>query len=143
MITEDYISFKTAKLLKEKGFDETCRAFWKKWNGEINLCDCNSSHTFEYCHNTMLEKYNDYEELNIAAPTLQMAMKWLREVYNLVIQIVIVPHTTVTMEQKYYVFVVCKDRRNLVFRSDHPHDRYSTYEEAAEAAIKYCLEKLI
>ena len=25
MITEDYVSFETAKLLKEKGFDEKCR----------------------------------------------------------------------------------------------------------------------
>lgn len=24
MITEDYVSFETAKLLKEKGFDEVC-----------------------------------------------------------------------------------------------------------------------
>ena len=24
MITEDYVSFETAKLLKEKGFDEPC-----------------------------------------------------------------------------------------------------------------------
>ena len=27
MITEDYVGFETAKLLKEKGFNECCRAF--------------------------------------------------------------------------------------------------------------------
>ena len=80
MITEDYVSFETAKLLKEKGFDETCRAFWKVWDNHTTICDCSPSHLFEYCHNSMLEQYNDDEELNIACPTLQMAMKWLREV---------------------------------------------------------------
>ena len=28
MITEDYVSFETAKLLKEKGFDEPCTYLW-------------------------------------------------------------------------------------------------------------------
>ena len=28
MITEDYVSFETAKLLKEKGFDEPCQYFY-------------------------------------------------------------------------------------------------------------------
>ena len=70
-------------------------------------------------------------------------MKWLREIHNLFIQITIIPYTTVTIEQNYYIFAVCKDRRNLVHRSDHPHDSYSTYEQACEAAIKYCLENLI
>ena len=37
MITEDYVSFETAKLLKEKGFDETCRAFWKNWYSKISI----------------------------------------------------------------------------------------------------------
>ena len=143
MITEDYISFETAKLLKEKGFDETCRAFWKKWNGEINLCDCNPSHTFEYCHNTMLERYNDSEELNIAAPTLQSVMKWLREVYNIFIAINIIPNTVVTMEQKYYFFKPYKNRRIHNFPLDYSIQCYETYEEACEAGIRYCLEKLI
>ena len=28
MITEDYVSFETAKLLKEKGFDEYCKSVY-------------------------------------------------------------------------------------------------------------------
>ena len=129
MVTEDYVGFETAKLLKEKGFDEYCYGYY---------------YTSKYMtHGDIKQRNSELFPDSYSAPTLQMAMKWLREVYNLVIQIVVVPHTTVTMEQKYYVFVVCKDRRNLVFRSDHPHDRYSTYEEASEAGIKYCLENLI
>lgn len=138
MITEDYVSFETAKLLKEKGFDETCRAFWKEWNEEINLCDCNSSHTFEYCHNTMLENYNDDEETNIAAPTLQMTMKRLREVHHIFISISF--HYD-KFNQPYYFYKIAnigkKEDWNIE-KSEH-----ITVEEACEAAIKYCLENLI
>ena len=28
MITEDYVSFETAKLLKEKGFDSECHSYY-------------------------------------------------------------------------------------------------------------------
>ena len=125
---EDYVNFEIAKLLKEKGFDwEVHRSYLVNDNvfipGDIN--------------DVPLRKDA------IRIPSLQMTMKWLREVHNLFIQITIIPHTTVTMEQKYYLFSVHKNRRNLVNRNDHPHDCYSTYEEACEAAIKYCLEKLI
>ena len=30
MITEDYISFEVAKILKEKGFDERCSGFYQE-----------------------------------------------------------------------------------------------------------------
>ena len=59
---EDYVKFETAKLLKEKGFDECCRAFITP----------NVSFALEEVRvfNHLLSN-NEY-----AAPTLQMAMKW-------------------------------------------------------------------
>lgn len=131
MVTEDYVSLNTAKLLKEKGFDERVKSYFTDDGLE------------GYMFGTGQKSNSELEECFYSRPTLQMVMKWLREVHNLFIQVTIVPHTTVTMEQKYYLFSVHKNRRNLVNRNDHPHDCYSTYEEAAEAAIKYCLEKLI
>lgn len=66
------------------------------------------------------------------APTLQMAMKWLREVHNIDI--------SVTPDRKAgYSVLMFKDKR-LPFDT---LDSYSTYEQACEAAIKYCLENLI
>lgn len=130
MITEDYISFETAKLLKEKGFDETCRAFWKVWDKHTTLCDCSPSHMFEYCHNSMLEQYNDDEELNIAAPTLQMAMKWLREKHKITIGILF------KGDRIYYEI---HQNNEFVFGVDTP----KSYEKICEEAIKFCLENLI
>lgn len=132
-ITEDYVSFLTAKLLKEKGFDGTCRAFWKDWNGQTMLCHCSRSHVFDWCHNSMLEKYyNDNEETNIAAPTLQMAMKWLREVHKL--------HILCYMKWKTWKFEI-EEIQNC--ESDYDKNGFASYEEAVETAIKYCLTNLI
>ena len=76
---ESIVSYETAKLLKEAGFNDTCRAFWKVWNGKINLYNCDKGQCFDYCCNNMLEMYNDSSEENVAAPTLQMARIWLCE----------------------------------------------------------------
>ena len=135
MIQEDYVSFDTAKLLKEKGFNETCRAFWKEWNGEISLCDCNSSHTFDYCHNTMLENYNDSEETNIAAPTLQSAMKWIREEKHWYIQV------SIQNDGTYIGYIYRTD--GFPYVGWDKRRVKETPEEACEAAIKYCLQNLI
>ena len=153
MITEDYVSFEIARLLKEKGFDGECRAFWKDWKGEIRLCSCNNAHMFEYCHNSMLERYNDAEETNIAAPTLQMAMKWLREEHNLVITILPIlsriDHSTAMMNGwrsdvsriKLSIYGSIVDVVDGIDGGNIPN--CDTYEQACEAAIKYCLENLI
>lgn len=129
-MNEDYVSFETAKLLKDKKFDETCRTFYKSWNNETNLCDCNSSHCFEYCSNSMLENYNDKDELNIAAPTLQMAMKWLREVHYITIGI--------TFSLDIIFYEIQKDKKVIIAIGSS-----RSYEDMVEEAIKYCLEKLI
>ena len=127
-IQEDYVSFETAELLKEKGFNEDCYTCY--------LID-------EIQHYDYKSRNRDLIEGVISAPTLQMTMKWLREVHKLFIQICIIPHTTITIEQKYYFFTIHKDRRALAFRKDFPREYYFTYEEACKAGILYCLEHLI
>lgn len=139
MITEDYVSFETAKLLKEKGFDEECRAFYKEWDGEVTICQCTSSHLFEYCCNSMLEKFNDSEETNIAAPTLQMTMKWLMERGWF---ICIIPLAFYCGEKAVKFGYNFWAGDNLeVYESSTP--KFNTYEETCEDAIKYCLENLV
>ena len=60
-MNEDYVSFEVAKLLKEKEFDWYCRAYY----------DYNSEE-FSYL-NDISNTYDVY-----AAPTLYMAIKWIR-----------------------------------------------------------------
>jgi len=125
MITEDYVSFEIAKLLKEKGFDWPC---------------LNRYVMGVFVENKHLEVQGYYinsktEEEVMSAPTLQMAMKWLREVHK--IHVVIYPYGDYSCDN--YQFDVYKDN-SLVVSKD---DGYITYEQACESAIKYCLENLI
>lgn len=126
MIKEDYISFETAKLLKEKGFFEATSGLYDCGNERMSfMVDIN---------------WNDKNDCPfISAPTLQMAMKWLLETHNIFITILQAEHTTVTMEQEYFFYRIQKNRKSVgVFT-----DTFMKPEQACEAAIKYCLENLI
>ena len=107
MITEDYVSDKTFKLLKEKGFDDSCCRF-------------------------VIESDETYYR---GAPTLQMAMKWLREAHN----IDIFPWK---IGKGIYSCAIFNSNtgQDLSSDKDFPSEKY---EETAEAAVKYCLENLI
>lgn len=129
MITEDYVSFETAKLLKEKGFD-----------GDVDLWfDENGATFFEMER----DRVNDWSVRKghkvYPHPTLQMAMKWLREVHNIFIAINMIPDII----QKHYFFKPYVGEKIYNFPLDYSVEFYTTYEEACMAAIKYCLENLI
>ena len=152
MITEDYVSFETAKLLKAKGFTEgeDCFGFYDK-KGSIHFCQ-----TFG--------DISDYDEDTcIDAPTLQMAMRWLRDVHHIVL---VVDYDYECTDKSYCYKVYClgengKPKRvpiygarydiegnqsiDIVSYRDYERSRfeYVKYEEACEAGIKYCLENLI
>ena len=125
MITEDYVSFETAKLLKEKGFDEICYLGYNK-NGEyVPTSNRTNSQIIQpdFCY--------------ICCPTLQMAMKWLREVHNIAINI----GWGEIFEDKFQWWcIILNQKDGSILRESEYH---ATYEEACEAAIKYCLENLI
>jgi hypothetical protein len=131
MITEDYVSFEVAKILKERGFNgedaENCFAFYNK-NGEISFLQ-----TF----GDIADYYNS--ENPVIAPTLQMATKWLREVHKWSIQVFPVFDTLKWCYDIYELKIQkYQSRPDLLSNVD-----YDTYEEACEAALIYCLENLI
>ena len=123
MITEDYVSFEIAKLLKEKGFDEPCDNYYDQSSDEPQQL-------------TLDEMYYSYDEF-LKAPTHQMAMKWLREVYNIIIE----PESVWNGKKwEYQLFIVTPQNADSPY---YEHNPYKSYEECVEAAIKYCLEKLL
>ena len=133
MITEDYVSFETAKLLKEKGFnDNTDKQFNSdKIVGDYNITD-RSRHP---------ERYLD-------APTLQMAMKWLREKHHLFIGCG--PRLSFTDFYWITANIYRVRKKSSLYHTEDVDDYYCvascdshSYEEACEDAIKYCLENLI
>ena len=123
MICEDYVSFETAKLLKEKGFDEECSFAFYKDGRVVGRYDSEFS-------------YNYYDR-----PTLQMAMKWLREVHDIYIMI---DKDFVTENGWHYVVARKQDWDNNIDNGLIQQESNSyTYEFACEAAIEYCLKNLI
>ena len=123
MITEDYVSFETAKLLKEKGFDESC---YQKYDNEGYL---------SFNHVGYINDEKPCADFCALAPTHQMAMKWLREIYG--IDIVIEISDPAVKDRKYYCVIWDKNNDSYIL------DLFNSYEEACEAAIKYSLENLI
>ena len=132
MITEDYVSFETAKLLKEKGFAETSNTIGTyNDKGEFYLY----KHEKGYNHNHLTSWYS--------APTLQMTMKWLRDEKHYYIQVML-DGWACGGHSGYYVVIQKTDSDFEMMLQDAVDDVfYQTYEEAAEAGIKYCLENLI
>ena len=131
MVTEDYVSFETAKLLKEKGAyfdtDRVYTSIGRAW--EINM--------------KQFKKQFDYEVSNyIQRPTLQMALKWLREVHKIFVE----PIVAIDLNGEYhYCFrllnSICKD---ILEPKDLVRIGFKdTYEEAVEVALLYALKNLI
>ena len=133
MITEDYVSFEIAKLLKEKGFNERLLTFYitdeAKKEGYFQL--------MAFTDDKIDNSHSDYCYL---APTHQMAMKWLRKIHN--IFIIIEPHMYDYINEKNSSYVTSLWQGDNYYENITSKD-YPTYEDACEATIKYCLENLI
>ena len=130
-ITEDYCSFEIAKLLKEKGFDEDCWC-WYEEDGYFR----ESNDDFGFQSNSW--HVVDDDEFNCSAPTIQMAIKWLREAHKIFIEISVSIDLNGTYHYRYFILnKECKYIRKGYTDFDW------NYEQAVEEAIKYCLENLI
>lgn len=125
MITEDYVSFETAKLLKEKGFDELCHGYFRKDNPN------------DLVELAQAANWND-EPFFTSRPTLQMAMKWLRKEKG----IAVIPIISSILDFEKFLW----DVKIVVAKTGDSYSQgwvYEKQENACEAAIKYCLENLI
>lgn len=134
MITEDYCSYEIAKLLKEKGFDVYGDGSFGS-ETEIHREYSPSGKTKSLCGS---KPHKD----GYPAPTLQMAMKWLRETHKLSVEvnrthfgyigcIIAIPNGNIID------FIANEDNNELL------SEQFTTWEKACEAALKYSLENLI
>jgi len=124
MITEDYVSYDIAKLLRDKGFDEqTVRCY--NLRKELCICQCRGNETINSTPNYL-----------IAAPTFQMALKWLREVHKIFIN---VSNEVSLTDDITYQFFVCTKEKSILHRGED----IKTFEDACNEAMKFALENLI
>ena len=121
---ECYVSLEVAKLLKKAGFDWECKMIHfcyveddYMWNLEDNDKKARSILKLDYC---------------LLAPTLDVVQRWLREVKNYDIFVVVK-----FLADKEYIARV---ETNI---SGYSTDIYKFYEEAQEAGIKKALEMIL
>lgn len=143
MIGENYVSFETAKLLKEKGFDEKCVDAYISQKARFEAEDNDCYYNPPYINH----EFDDwYEKDCCTKPTLQMAMKWLREKGFHIFVPLEIDCDEDDMGNKWYHDASYYPEIRRVCDGKIMYDDGSLYEEpeqAAEVAIKYCLENLL
>ena len=135
MIKEEYVSFETAKLLKEKGFDVfgdgsygTETEVHREYSPFGKIRDISASRP---------------SQKGYPAPTQQMAMRWLREEKNIGVFPATYTITNVEGMDVHYTYgtaIVNLITHDLMLSDFLPKD---TYEDAIEVALRYCLENFI
>ena len=133
----EYVSFDTAKLLKEKGFSEnTEHKIWYVIKQFSTGCHWNSC---TYKVGDVTREYNG--DCCIPMPTLQMAMKWLKDNHDIDIDT-----KTVWGMDKVITYYVKGYRFRLhspIFPNYDVNEIFPTREMAYDEAIKKCLTDLM
>ncbi|MBM6856543.1 hypothetical protein H6D15_02805 [Mediterranea massiliensis] len=119
---ESYVSFDTAKLLKEAGFDVPCFNQYTE-RGTIWHCDCPENFNKSQCATS--------------CPTQALAARWLREAHGI--------HVCIDVNASGWYYDLCKsDNGTHILWSSYqgPNDggEWDSYEGALEAGLKICLE---
>ena len=140
---DEIVSFETAMLLKEKGFNEPCSYFYED-NELYKLCYYQGNGTGFSRNDSPINDKLSCEEMQCTAPTQSLAQKWLRETRNITFnanphsndgKIIYVVTIKVISSNKYIDFNVMMDTSNKATMFD-------TYEDAIEAGLKYCLKSI-
>jgi hypothetical protein len=80
----------------------------------------------------------NFQTIDYSAPTLQMTMKWLREVHKIYIDIS--PTYDEVEKTIHFIWQIFNSNYDGIGDCEIFYDKY---EIACEEAIKYCLENLI
>ena len=119
MIEEQFVSFETAKMLKEAGFDVPCTSqYTDNGFGWDNLSRVN---------------YNSCESL-FSRPTQALAARWLREVHHYAVCV------WYSAEHEKW-FHAHGDLDNMMFDEEYSISDfiYDSYEQALEAGLQFAL----
>lgn len=125
MIEESYVSFDTARMLKEAGFNVPCNSQYMqngfRWDG-------GSSNKVNS---------NEYETV-FSCPTLALAARWLREVHRIVVDVTFIPPLFDGVNWQYFI----GNMDDMVWEGDfEPSERkYATYEAAFEAGLQEAIK---
>ena len=126
MITEQYVSFETAKMLEEAGFDVPCKRLFLK-DGCPGITEEEENHNDVTC--------NSYSR-----PSQSLVARWLREVHKL--------HICVDVNASGWYYGIYKTDSGTYISGGcqcGPNDGgcWDSYEEALEAGFQKALRLII
>ena len=141
MITDDYVSFEVAKLLKDKGFNGKCKYYYiqTKEMFEIDTRYHTALTTQELLNLQIIGEKED----RYAAPTQAITMRWLREVHK--VHIIAEPclgkgnELNLSFNRWFWTILI----ESGEYKPIRKIDEFPTYEQACEDAIKHSLKYLI
>ena len=130
---ETYVSFKTARLLKENGFDLKIPTYY--------CCYCDDYD--DYAEHSVIEykaeNYNSHK-LHISAPTQQMACDWVEKTYGFFIEI----SRSIDLNGNYhYLYMILDKGCKYASSYDIKDNDYPSKSDAVDAALEYLLTTLI
>lgn len=122
-MTEELITLETAKLLKEKGFNEYCKDIIREDNGRMMQ--------------SVFRTNKDLPKGAYSRPTQSIAAKWIRETKNL--------HISIIRNACGYGYDICKADNGThitdgIFKGSNDGGQWDTYEEALEVGIQEALK---
>ena len=119
MIEEQFVSFDTAKLLKEAGFAVPCFNQYTD-RGTVWHCDCPENFNISQCATSR--------------PTQALAARWLREVYNVAI------YSLYDEDMEQWFYVVDAFTKNPVINGFWSGSEYDDYESAFEDGLREAIK---
>lgn len=155
-ITEDYVSFEVAKLLKEKGFSAYCTSLYTEEGKQNDVGNYNGT--------------DDDKYISYSRPTHALAVKWVRENFGIHISIQPVwynkhsniayfylafenPEKEVTNHDDRFTVILEGSYQDVKgnYVNDEKYDKllfetgfaFCSSQEATEAALLYTLKNLI
>ena len=141
---DEIVSFETAMLLKEKGFNEPCTYYYE--DDELyKLGYYHGDGTGFARNNSPINDRLLCEEMQCTAPTQSLAQKWLRE--HLECHMFVIP----SLQEGniiYYVHIIKYSNKiyyghNLILKDSNASTMtFTSYEDAIEAGLKYCLKSI-
>lgn len=133
---EAYVTFEIAKLLKEKGFDWPCRAYWHEDKKELK-----ESQSEFYLRNITNPCW-----FGNTAPTQQMVCRWLREEHNILVTVQPCEVGAGVDDYTYVIHEIQPEDYHFKFIAQgrmQPVAYTMDYEGTLEEGIKHVLTNLI
>lgn len=125
---EDFVPFKLAQKLKEKGFREECLCHYVGEDLYYNIESPIANNQLWFSHNKF---DNIWHRDNHDAPTISQVLKWLRKEKKLYVGVTYLP------KDLYYATIqYIGDYKKTIY----PDDSYDNWEEAALNGIEYAID---